>query len=496
MAENKRSKMKKITSLYKNQEGKLRVAAYCRVSTDSDEQKGSFDSQVETYTRMIEANSQWQFAGIYADEGVTGTSAEKRPQFMKMIRDCDDGKVDLIITKSISRFARNIVECLTYVRHLNGIGVNIVFESSRIDTRQKYSEMLLTVLAAFAQEESRSISENTIWGIRKRFEEGVAKWTHLYGYEKKGDIEYIIVPEQAEIVRKIFNMYEQGMSLMEIRRQLESEGIPNANGRQEWSQVAVNSILMNERYAGDIMLQKYVTENHLTHKAVKNDFTEIPAFYIENHHDPIISRKQFERVQKIRSMKRNQHSRADEEMGYCNQYPLGRKLLCPRCGSVLYQRSVRVQSHGKPAWCCERGENACRSFIIRSDLVEKSLLKVYETVDMTEVMKRKADNATVAEASKLIDMKKEHPFFDKVDYWWVDELIDHIEFGKHTLSPREIMRRQILGTAEADDRVMKVFWRCGVITVVPSGVVSDRDDPSVLARMWTNLLRRREEKSA
>ena len=207
MAEIGRTKMKKITSLYKNQEGKLRVAAYCRVSTDSDEQKGSFDSQVETYTRMIEANSQWQFAGIYADEGVTGTSAEKRPQFMKMIRDCDDGKVDLIITKSISRFARNIVECLTYVRHLNGIGVNIVFESSRIDTRQKYSEMLLTVLAAFAQEESRSISENTIWGIRKRFEEGVAKWTHLYGYEKKGDVEYIIVPEQAKIVRKIFNMY-------------------------------------------------------------------------------------------------------------------------------------------------------------------------------------------------------------------------------------------------------------------------------------------------
>ncbi len=164
--------------------GKLKVAAYCRVSTDRDEQKNSFEGQVKTYSTKIRANPDWEYVGIYADEGITGTSAEKRPEFMRMVRDAEEGKINLIITKSISRFARNTLECITFVRHLNNLGVHLIFENNSIDTRTKFSEMVLTILAAFAQEESRSISENTIWGIRKRFEEGEVRWNPLYGYEK------------------------------------------------------------------------------------------------------------------------------------------------------------------------------------------------------------------------------------------------------------------------------------------------------------------------
>ena len=190
----------------------LRVAAYCRVSTDTEEQSTSFNGQVNAYTSLINSNPEWTLAEIYADDGISGTSAQKRPKFMQMIQDCEAGKIDLILTKSISRFARNTLECLSYVRHLNSLGTHIIFENNGIDTRANYSEMLLTILAAFAQEESRSISENTKWGIRKRFEVGEARWSRIYGYDKG----YVVNPQEAAVVQKIFNLYEHGMSTNEI----------------------------------------------------------------------------------------------------------------------------------------------------------------------------------------------------------------------------------------------------------------------------------------
>ena len=205
--------LRTLPELSEAEEGRmLRVAVYCRVSTDHEEQQLSFTGQQRAYTDLIRAKSSWTLAGVYADEGTTGTSTEKRTEFLRMIADCEAGKIDLIITKSISRFARNTLECLTYVRHLQSIGVNLIFESNNIDTRTAFSEMLLTVLAAFAQEESRSISENTKWGIRKRYENGIARWCSLYGYAKG----YMIVPEQAQIVREVFTRYEQGSTIGEI----------------------------------------------------------------------------------------------------------------------------------------------------------------------------------------------------------------------------------------------------------------------------------------
>ena len=461
---------------------KLKVAAYCRVSTETEEQKTSFDQQVETYTEMIEANPEWELAGIYADEGISGTSAEKRPEFMRMIRDCEEGKINLVITKSISRFARNLLDCITYMRKLNSMGVHIIFENNRIDTRERHSEMLLTVLAGFAQEESWSISENTIWGIRKRFEDGTARWCKLYGYEKNKNGEYQIVPEQAEVVREVFRLYELGGTISEIRSALKEKGIPSPTGAESWSQASVCNMIRNERYAGDLLVQKFVTEDHLSHKAVRNDCTEIPSFYIKNHHKAIVPREQFERVQQIRSMRRTQHSRADESMGACNQYPLGQKLKCPHCGSVLYQRAVKTQVDHSSGWCCEGSEKACGGFIIRSRLVEPALLRAYEELDVADVEAKAKNPEYGKDANILLAMKEEMPAFDRVDYWWVDDLIDHIEFGAHSKVSREAMRRKAQGKTD-DDRTMTVFWRCGITTTVSSGVIKDKDNPGVVAEM-------------
>ena len=473
---------------------KLKVAAYCRVSTDTEEQMTSFDRQVETYTTMIGLNPEWELAGIYADEGVSGTSAEKRPEFMRMMADCDAGKINLILTKSISRFARNLIECLTFVRHLGSIGVHIIFEKEGIDTRQKYSEILLTILAAFAQEESRSISENTMWGIRKRFEEGEARWCRLYGYEKTADGEYQIVPEQAKVVKKMFTMYEHGKSITEIMDYLKMEGIRSPGDTDAWTKSAVSNLLMNERYIGDLLVQKYVTENHISHRRLKNDCSEIPSFYIENHHVGIIPRKQFERVQLIRAMRRVKSVGDDSDMGQCNQYPLGQKLRCPFCGSVLYQRAVEVQTDHSKGWCCERGENPCGKFVIRSRLVEPALLKAYELVDLDAVREKQKDPKHSKDAKLLLSMKKKTPVFESVDYWWVDDLIDHIEFGAHSMDARELMRMKALGKEQEDDRVMKVFWRCGVVTAVPSGAVTERDNPVKVARMHGRMVERKRKK--
>ncbi len=467
---------------------KLRVAAYCRVSTDTDDQLTSFEAQVKNYTELIEANPEWELAGIYADEGITGTSAEKRPEFMRMIKDCEKNKIDLVICKSLSRWGRNTLDTLSYVRHLKSLGVNIIFEINNIDTRATYSEMLLTVLAAFAQEESRSISENTSWGIRRRFEEGVTRWCKLYGYEKTDAGEYQIVPEQAIVVQNIFDFYEHGKSIREIYKYLNEQGIKSPNGVGHWTDASIHSLLNNVRYSGDILLQRYVTENHLSHKAIKN--TSIPSYYVENHHAPIITKKQYNRCQKIMEMRRPKDSNGKKIAGTCNQYPLGDKLRCPCCGSTLYQRSVPVQSIRGAGWCCEKGEHACHGFIIRSNLVEEALLDAYARLDV-EKIKGKIDSPRFGESAKLaLQIKKEHPAMERVDFWWVDDLIDHIEFGAHSKSDKEFRRLAALGAQLTEDRTMKVYWKCGLITTVRSGVKSDRDHPALVADLYQGYLKR------
>ena len=395
----------------------LRVAAYCRVSTDTEEQSTSFNGQVNAYTSLINSNPDWTLAEIYADDGITGTSAQKRPKFMQMIQDCEAGKIDLILTKSISRFARNTLECLSYVRHLNSLGTHIIFENNGIDTRANYSEMLLTILAAFAQEESRSISENTKWGIRKRFEVGEARWSRIYGYDKG----YVVNPQEAAVVQKIFNLYEHGMSTNEIGNWLTAHHIKSPGGTDKWSQQTICHMLMNEKYTGDLKLQKYYTEDHISHNTVKNDDV-IPSFRIDKHHTPIVSRKQFNRVDAIMKMRTRQHHKIEklnnannsaggnggsgggsENLGWNDQYPLGDKVICPYCKNKLYQKGIDIHRKYTQAWCCERGGNPCGNFVIRSPYVEDGLLKAYEMLGKKALNAklRKLEGKLQSEQAKL-----------------------------------------------------------------------------------------------
>jgi len=436
-------------------EEKLRVAAYCRVSTDSDEQETSFETQVEVYEKKIRANPAWEYAGVYTDEGITGTKASKRPGFQKMIKDAEEGKIDRIITKSISRFARNTLDCIGYVRHLKDIGTTILFEKENIDTGSAYSEMLLTVLAAFAQEESRSISANITWGVRKRFEEGQERWANVFGYRKDFDTgeTYIIVEEEAKVVRLIFDLYEKGLSTSKIGKELQKRGILTPAGKVVWEGALVRSILVNDKYCGDLILQKYVTKDHLTHAFVKNDGEEAPMYYIKDHHKAIVSREQFNRVQRIleyRNKKKN---------GY-DTYPLGDKLRCPYCGKPMIQKKILVYKQSR-GWVC-RDHN----FLIHTRHVEDAILAAYRSVNR-EKLKAIMEKGTEDEkkAAELF-LKEKDEDFQTVEYYWVDELIDHIDLGLHK---------------DMETRTLTVHWRCGIVTTVPTNVDPVKDDPEKLA---------------
>ena len=252
---------KKSFIVDKAQHRQKRVAAYCRVSTDSEEQLTSYTNQMKVYTEMIASNKEWEFAGLYADEGISGTRADKRPQFQKMIDDCHKGKIDMIITKSVSRFARNTVDCLDYVRSLKEIGVGIYFEEQNIDTLKSDSELYLVIYAGFAQSESESISKNITWTHRKNFEEGrpIFMYSRMLGYKKGADGNPEIVPSEAAIVQRVFDMYLSGKSTDEISEILQGENIEIPGKKLNFSKSMIIRMLKNEKYCGDAILQKTVT---------------------------------------------------------------------------------------------------------------------------------------------------------------------------------------------------------------------------------------------
>lgn len=278
---------------------KRRVAAYARVSTEKDEQQNSYEAQIEYYTRYIKSNPEWIFAGIYSDEGITGTNTKRRDGFNKMIEDALAGDIDLIVTKSVSRFARNTVDSLTTVRKLKGKGVEVYFEKENIFTLDSKGELLITIMSSLAQEESRSISENTTWGQRKRFADGIMSlgYSTFLGYKKganPGDME--IVEEEAVIVRRIYDEYLAGKSPGQIAKELTADGIPTPAKKTKWHPSTIISILHNEKYRGDAKLQKCFTTSFLDHKMQKNT-GQLPIFYVSENHPAIIKPEVFEMVQ-------------------------------------------------------------------------------------------------------------------------------------------------------------------------------------------------------
>ncbi len=345
----------------------VRTACYCRVSTALETQQLSLSSQIEGFTRKISETPGMVLAGIYADEGITGTSARRRTQFLRMIRDAEDGKIDCIMTKSISRFARNTVECLQYVRRLREQGIRVIFEKEAIDTSTAMSEMLLTVLAAFAQEESRSISENLKWGIRKRYEMGEARWSPVYGYRRGTAGAFVPEPAEAETVRAVFEAYRTGASAVDIVQDLNRRGVPSPRGAR-WSTTTLTGILRNEKYAGDLRLQKWITTDHITHRTVPNDGAEVPVYYLRDHHEGIVPRRTFTQVQRILELK--------APRGEIIRYPYAdTEVLCPLCGARMVARQMHVQAQ-KKAICCF-GEDGCRRFSAKAHLLDRAVYEAF-----------------------------------------------------------------------------------------------------------------------
>ena len=356
-----------------------RVAAYCRVSTDSEEQLTSYQNQMRVYTEMIAANKEWEFAGLYADEGISGTRADKRPEFQRMIRDCQNGKIDYIITKSVSRFARNTVECLEYVRSLKAQGIGIFFEEQNIDTLKNESELYLVIYAGFAQSESESISKHITWTYRKKFEEGKVsfQYKNFLGYRKGADSQPEIVPEEAAIVERIYEMFLAGQPVKVIAQTLQAEKIEIPGKNLSFSKNMIMNILRNEKYCGDCILQKTVTVDCIS-KTRKANQGEAPMYIVENNHPAIISREVFNRAQEELSRRNSLRLQSDKTAitanGRYSKYALTEVLHCAECGSRYKRVTWSIHGKKKIVWRCVSRLDYGKKYCKKSITVEEATL--------------------------------------------------------------------------------------------------------------------------
>ena len=356
---------------------KRRVAAYARVSTDSDEQAGSYDAQIDYYTRYICSRPDWEFVKVYPDDGISGLSTKKREQFMAMINDALAGKIDYIITKSISRFARNTVDTLTYVRMLKDHGVGVYFEKENIDTLDAKGELLITIMSSLAQEESRSISENVIWGQRKRFADGkvTLPYKRFLGYDRGAskDDPPVVNEEQAVWVRYIYSEFMLGKTACAIAKALTASGVPSPSGKPKWSPSTVESILSNEKYKGDALLQKTFTVDFLSKKKKVNE-GEHPQYYVEHSHEAIIDPREWQLVQLEMARRKSLGMR------YSGNCVLATRIVCGDCGSYFGPKVWNSTSkYKRTIWQCNnkfKGETKCSTPHIEEQAIKSRLISV------------------------------------------------------------------------------------------------------------------------
>lgn len=350
---------------------KLRVAAYCRVSTETEEQNSSYEVQVAHYTEFIKKNNDWEFAGIFADDGISGTNTKKREEFNRMIDECMEGKIDLVITKSISRFARNTLDCLKYIRQLKEKNIAVFFEKENINTMDAKGEVLLTIMASLAQQESQSLSQNVKLGLQYRYQQGKVQVNHkrFMGYTKDEDGNLIIVPEEAEIIKRIYREYLEGKSLAGIGRDLEKDGILTAAGKPRWRPETIKKILNNEKYIGDALLQKTITVDFLTKKRVKNE-GHLPQYYVENNHEAIIPKELFLQAQEELHRRNNIYTGTDKNKRiYSSKYALSTITFCGDCGDIYRRTYWNVHGRKEIVWRCvtriEQGPKVCKSRTVK-----------------------------------------------------------------------------------------------------------------------------------
>lgn len=373
------AKPQKGNNAAKEEVKKLRVAAYCRVSTDNEEQATSYETQIEHYTEYINKNPEWELVRVYADDGISATSTKGREQFNAMIEDCKKGLIDMIFTKSISRFARNTVDCLNYIRMLKEMNIPVFFEKESINTMDSKGEVLLTIMASLAQQESESLSQNVKIGVQYRFQQGkvMVNARRFLGYDKDDKGHLIINPEQAEIVKRIFREYLEGASCKKIAQGLQRDGIPNARGSTKWHDNSIRLILGNEKYMGDALLQKTYTVDCLSKKRVKNSGI-VPQYYVEDDHEAIISKETFLMVQEEMARRARTQLPFGGKKGYSANHAFSQIIFCAGCGEQF--RRIHWNNRGKKSvvWRCItrlKEKDKCRARTVSEETLKAAFLE-------------------------------------------------------------------------------------------------------------------------
>lgn len=414
------------TSRRQEDKPKLRVAAYCRVSTDSDEQASSYETQVEHYTEYIKKNPEWEFAGIYADDGISGTNTKKREEFNRMIEACKAGEIDMIITKSISRFARNTLDCLKYIRMLKDKNIPVFFEKESINTMDAKGEVLLTIMASLAQQESQSLSQNVKMGLQFRYQNGQVQvnHNHFLGYTKDREGNLVIDPEQAEVVKRIYREYLEGSSMDKIAKGLEKDGILTGAGKKKWWTSTINKILRNEKYIGDALLQKTYTTDFLNKTRVKNNGI-VPQYYVENNHEAIIPKDIFLRVQEELVRRRVVKTSANgKKRSYSCNHCFAQLVICGECGemfrrihwnnrgckSIVWRCLSRLEATGMECHARTVNETVLENVVVQAIntlLGDKSTYQAQLQQNIAKVIREAQKNNTDGIDEQLMELQKE-----------------------------------------------------------------------------------------
>ena len=495
------------------------VVAYARVSTEKEEQEDSFERQVSYYTALINSKKEWKFGGIYADPGITGTRAEKRPDFMRMIQDCRDGKINKVLVKSISRFARNTVDALNYIRELKDLGISVYFENENIDTLTPGGEVLLTILAAMAEQESRTMSTNIKWSYQKKFQNGevILNTGMVLGYKKNKDGDYVIAEEEAAVVRRIFREYIAGIPVPQICKGLEADEIKTKRGSAQWHTNAVLGIIKNEKYTGNAILGKTFKPDVLSKRRMKNT-GQVPMYYAENTHPAIIEQELFDMAQTEMQRRLEEKDAAVGTSRYTSKYPFSGMLVCGTCGHRL-RRHVRTVGSGKrvPAWGCanriSNGRAVCDSHHINEDVLERTFRaaidgmdvvmdavqdaceEVLDTGSRAELEQVQQEIITIQEAVLALHKDQQQGMSSKEDYdlqvaaysqqldalqerqrelkaiagryaevkYWLDAYKEHVQSGEKMDTDDAVMIRSLMEKIVVYDDRLEIHLRIGEI---------------------------------
>ena len=416
---------------------KLRVAAYCRVSTELEQQQSSYDIQIEYYTRHIMQNPNWIFAGVFADDGRSATNTFRRDDFNQLMDQCLKGKVDMVITKSISRFARNTVDCISWVRKLKEKNVAVYFEKENLNTLDDSTEMILTILSSQAQEESRAISTNVKWGYARKFEKGESTRQRSYGFRKAPTGEMCIVEEEAAVIRNMARWFLDGDSLERIKHRLEEAGIETTTGKKTWSTGTIYNILINEKIMGDVLLQKTFTADYLTKRRVKNSGQQ-KQYYVKNHHEAIIPKTVYYKIQeeiaRRSSLKKAGTRKGKTAQGvYSSKYALTGIMVCNECGAH-YRRTTWAKNGKKViVWRCinrlEHGTKRCHeSPTLKEEVIQEAIMgKLHSlSIDQEEENFLNGVKEDILRAAKVVGGACTEEEIDKTIEELRDQLMDYV----------------------------------------------------------------------